>query len=171
MKETFVKKNLPFALETQRKTGISALFILAQAALESGWGKSAPGNMFFGVKDTDGVNGNEQLLTTTEYSKSPNLKFPVVLSVTKEIRKGVEWFKYRVKDYFRKYPSPEVSFTDHALFFIRKKRYAKAMQFRDNPYRFAQEVHKAGYATDPDYAEKLTSIIAEIEKIIAKTIS
>ena len=44
----FIKQYKPFALETERKTGISHLFILAQAALESGWGNSAPGNMFFG---------------------------------------------------------------------------------------------------------------------------
>ena len=75
----FVKTYLPFALQTQAKTGIHAYFVLAQAALESGWGKKAPGNMFFGVKDTDGVNGNEQLLTTTEFSKSPNLKFPQII--------------------------------------------------------------------------------------------
>ena len=46
----FVKTYYPFALQTEKKTGISGRFILAQAALESGWGKSIPGNMFFGVK-------------------------------------------------------------------------------------------------------------------------
>ena len=159
----FVKKYHGFALQTQDKTGISATFILAQAALESGWGKHAPGNMFFGVKDTDGVNGNEQLLTTTEYLKTDKAKFPVVLSIEKVVRNGVQWFKYRVRDYFRKYPTPEASFTDHAMFFIRNKRYSKALQFRDNPYRFAQEVAKAGYATDPNYSNKLSQVIAMIE--------
>ena len=159
----FVKKYHGFALQTQDKTGISAKFILAQAALESGWGKHAPGNMFFGVKDTDGVNGNEQLLTTTEYLKTDKAKFPVVLSIEKVVRNGVQWFKYRVRDYFRKYPTPEASFTDHAMFFIRNKRYSKALQFRDNPYRFAQEVAKAGYATDPNYSNKLSQVIAMIE--------
>lgn len=159
----FVKKYHGFALQTQDKTGISATFILAQAALESGWGKHAPGNMFFGVKDTDGVNGNEQLLTTTEYLKTDKAKFPVILSIEKVVRNGVQWFKYRVRDYFRKYPTPEASFTDHAMFFIRNKRYSKALQFRDNPYRFAQEVAKAGYATDPNYSNKLSQVIAMIE--------
>jgi len=161
--QEFVKKYYGFALQTQDKTGISATFILAQAALESGWGKHAPGNMFFGVKDTDGVNGNEQLLTTTEYLKTDKAKFPVVLSIEKVLRNGVQWFKYRVKDYFRKYPTPEASFTGHAMFFIRNKRYSKALQFRDNPYRFAQEVAKAGYATDPEYSNKLSQVIAMIE--------
>jgi len=159
----FVKKYHGFALQTQDKTGISATFILAQAALESGWGKHAPGNMFFGVKDTDGVNGNEQLLTTTEYLKTDKAKFPVILSIEKVVRNGVQWFKYRVRDYFRKYQTPEASFTDHAMFFIRNKRYSKALQFRDNPYRFAQEVAKAGYATDPNYSNKLSQVIAMIE--------
>ena len=49
MKE-FITKYKPFAIETERKTGISHLFILAQSALETGWGKNVPGNMMFGVK-------------------------------------------------------------------------------------------------------------------------
>lgn len=161
----FVRSYLPFALQTQAKTGIHPHFILAQAALESGWGKKAPGNMFFGVKDTDGVNGNEQLLTTTEYSKSANLKFPQIISITEEIRKGVKWFRYRVRDYFRKYNTPEESFTDHARFFLRNRRYATALQFKEDPYRFAREVAKAGYATDPDYEKKIVALIAQIARI------
>lgn len=162
----FVKKFLPFALTTEKKTGIKAQFILAQAALESGWGESAPGNMFFGVKDTDGINGNEQLLTTTEYLKTPNAKFPVVLSIEKVVRNGINMFKYRIKDYFRKYASPEESFTQHAEFFIKNKRYAKALSKKEDPYKFAAEVAKAGYATDPDYEKKLVTIIAQIERLM-----
>ena len=165
VKRKFVSDLRPFAIKTQNKTGIHADFILAQAALESGWGRRAPGNMYFGVKDTDGINGNEQLLTTTEYSKNPNLKFPVILSVTSEIRKGVQWFRYRIKDYFRKYKSPEESFTDHANFFTRNRRYREALKFRSDPYTFATEVAKAGYATDPEYVKKLHSIIREIQAL------
>lgn len=165
LKKKFVTDLRPFAIQTQNKTGIAADFILAQAALESGWGKSAPGNMYFGVKDTDGINGNEQLLATTEFSRNPNLKFPVILSVTKEIRKGVEWFRYRVRDYFRKYKTPEESFTDHAQFFLKNRRYREALKVRNDPYAFAAEVAKAGYATDPDYVKKLHSIIKEIQTL------
>ena len=165
LKRKFVKYLRPFAIETQNKTGISADFILAQAALESGWGRHAPGNMYFGVKDTDGINGNEQLLTTTEFSRNPNLKFPVILSVTSEIRKGVQWFRYRIRDYFRKYNSPEESFTDHARFFLRNRRYREALTVRADPYAFAEAVAKAGYATDPDYVNKLHSVIKEIQTL------
>jgi flagellum-specific peptidoglycan hydrolase FlgJ len=165
VKKKFVQDLRPFAIQTQNKTGIHADFILAQAALESGWGRSAPGNMFFGVKDTDGINGNEQLLTTTEYSRNPNLKFPVILSVTKEVRKGVQWFRYRIRDYFRKYKTPEESFTDHAKFFERNRRYRAALCVKHDPFLFAEAIAKAGYATDPDYTRKLHSVIREIQSL------
>ena len=115
----FVTAYFPFAKETEQKTGIAAIAILAQAALESGWGKAAPGNMFFGVKDTDGINGNEQLLTTTEYSRRNDLKFPEIISITPVLKNGQKYFKYVVKDYFRKYETPEQCFTDHTNFFFK----------------------------------------------------
>lgn len=167
-KDLFVKTYLPFAKETESKTGISAIAILAQAALESGWATAAVGNMFFGVKDTDGVNGNEQLLTTTEYSRRADIKFPVVISVTPVIRNGQKWFKYKIKDYFRKYNTPEESFTDHANFFVRNKRYAAALAVKSDPYKFIDEISKAGYATDPQYATSLKAIAKTIEAIINK---
>lgn len=162
----FVQAYAGFAKQTQDKTGISAIAILAQAALESGWGKACPGNMFFGVKDADGLNGNEQLLTTTEYSRRADLKFPVIISITPIVRNGEKWFRYRVKDYFRKYNTPEECFTDHAQFFFRYKRYAKALLVKSNPYAFIEEIAKAGYATDPGYADKLKKIARTIEIIM-----
>ena len=165
----FVKTYFPFAKITEDKTGISAIAILAQAALESGWGKSCPGNMFFGVKDTDGINGNEQLLTTTEYSKRADLKFPEIISITPVIRDGKKYFKYKVKDYFRKYETPEECFTDHAKFFLQNMRYTKALTVRTDPHEFVKEIAKAGYATDPNYADTLVKMVDMIEKIV-KTI-
>lgn len=167
--DDFVKFLYPFAKETQDKTGISAIATLAQAALESGWNKASIGWMFFGVKDTDGVNGNEQLLTTTEYSRKANLNFPEIISITPVIRNGQKYFKYIVKDYFRKYNSPEECFTDHAKFFLKNPRYSKALEVKENPYLFFVEIAKAGYATAPDYAATLTTIAKRIEKSL-KTI-
>lgn len=163
----FVTTYLPFAKLTEQKSGISAIAVLAQAALESGWGKIAPGNMFFGVKDTDGINGNEQLVTTTEYSKRQDLKFPEIISVVPVLIKGEKFFKYTVKDYFRKYNSPEECFTDHAMFFVKNHRYATALTVGKNPYLFFDEIAKAGYATAPDYASVLKSVAQTIEKNIA----
>jgi flagellum-specific peptidoglycan hydrolase FlgJ len=162
----FVKAYLPFARSCEQKTRIAAAFTLAQAAHESGWGAAAPGNMFFGVKDTDGLNGNEQLLRTTEYSQRSDLQFPEIISVTPVVRNGIKYFKYVVKDYFRKYETPEDSFNDHAQFFFRKGRYRLALGVANNAVQMAIQVAKAGYATDPDYANKLIHIIGMIEKEI-----
>lgn len=159
----FIKKYKPFALETERKTGISALFILAQSALETGWGKSAPGNMMFGVKASVSTPAEKrQLVQTTEILATDKAKFPVIISIEK---RPDGKFKYTVKDWFRKYDSPEESFTDHANLFVNNKRYAKALLVRSDPYKFAEEVAKAGYATAPNYAESLKKLIKEIEKV------
>ncbi|MBG9376919.1 glucosaminidase domain-containing protein [Panacibacter sp. DH6] len=160
----FVTTYLPYAKETEQKTGISAIAILAQAAVESGWGTAAPGNMFFGVKVAPGATpANEQLLTTTEYSRRADLKFPVVLSVTPVVMNGVKMFKYKVKDYFRKYATPEESFTDHASFFLNNSRYAGALAVKQDPVAFINAIAKAGYATDPNYATTLDSVVKMIE--------
>jgi flagellum-specific peptidoglycan hydrolase FlgJ len=162
----FVKSFLKDAQLCEKTTGISAIAILAQAALESGWGEFAPNNMFFGIKDTDGVNGNEQLLTTTEYSRSANYPFPNIISVTPVIRNGQKWFKYKIKDYFRKYNTPAESFIDHSQFFLKNKRYAKALLVKSDYNKFFDEIAKAGYATAPNYADFLKSIAKTIVKNI-----
>lgn len=160
----FIKKYKKFAEETERKSGISALFILAQAGLESRWGVSTPGNMFFGVKAKKDTPANKkQLLVTHEVLKTDKegYRFPAVL----EIKKRADGkFVYKVKDWFMKYDTPEECFTDHANFFYRNKRYSKALEVKSNPYRFAEEIAAAGYATGTNYAEKLKLIIENIEK-------
>jgi flagellum-specific peptidoglycan hydrolase FlgJ len=164
----FVRNYLPYALETQQKCSISAVFILAQAAIESGWGRVAPGNAFFGVKDTDCINNNEQLLITTEYSRRADLKFPEIISVEPVIIKGQHYFKYRVKDYFRKYNSPEECFDDHASFFKKNPRYRFALAVPCDPEQMALQVARAGYATDPGYADTLLKVIRRIKQEIEK---
>ena len=164
----FVHQYLPYARETERKTGISAIFTLAQAAIESGWGESAPGNNFFGLKDRDGVNGNEQLLVTTEYSRRNDLQFPVILSVKPILLNGQKYFKYRVKDYFRVYADPGECFDDHAAFFYKNPRYRLALGVVHDPVQMAIQVAKAGYATDPAYADTLIRVIRMVEKEIQR---
>lgn len=162
----FTKLYLPFAKNSEYKTGISAVFILAQAAIESAWGEHAPGNMFFGIKDTDGINGNEQLITTTEYSKRSDLKFERLMHMEPCTINGEKFFKYTIQSYFRKYNSPEESFTDHANFFLKNSRYTAAMLVKTDPEKFADEITKAGYATGPTYAATLKSVIHTIQSSI-----
>jgi len=162
----FIKTYKPHALAAEEKTGVPYMAILCQAAIESGWGKTAPGNMFFGVKDRDGLNGNEQLLTTTEYSKFNNLTFPVIISITPVVIDDQKWFKYKIKDYFRRYDSATDSFTDHGLFLKRNKRYKLAFEYVKMPRVFLKKVAEAGYATDPKYYDTLMSVYSRIEKTI-----
>ena len=132
-----------YAIQSEIETGIPAIFSLAQSALESGWGKSVKGNNMFGIKDTDGINGNEISFITTEYSKKTG------------------WHK--IKAWFRKYRSPKESFNDHGRFLRRNKRYYQAMEYTDDPIKFAKALAAAGYATDPNYAGKIIDIMAMIK--------
>ena len=160
----FIKQYKPFALETERKTGISHLFILAQAALETGWGERGVGNNFFGIKVPKNLvsstpNEKKQLLRTNEVLSSAKAVFPKIFSIKK---RADGKYTCVVLDWFRKYVSPEECFTDHAQFFFKNKRYAKALLVRSDPYKFAEEVAKAGYATATNYADSLKNIITKI---------
>ena len=160
--EQFVKTYYPFAKKMQDKNGISAIFILAQSALESGWGEKAVGNMMFGVKASSKTpEDKRQLITTTEYLKTANVKFPEVISVVKQ-PSGL--FKYKVKDWFRKYDTPEESFSDHADFFLKNPRYSEALKVKSDPVLFAEAIAAAKYATDPNYAETLKLMVNSVKK-------
>lgn len=139
----FIDKYGKWAKLSANDTGVPALFTLAQCALETGWGKSVKGNNMFGIKDTDGLNGNEIEFLTTEYNKQTG------------------WHK--VKAFFRKYKTPKESFDDHAKFLIKNERYKAAFNYEHDPVMFAKEVAKAGYATDPQYAQKIITIMKMIK--------
>lgn len=158
--EEFVKTYLPEAKKEEKRSGFHYLIPLTQGALESGWGTKVVGNNFFGIKDTDGVNGNEQLITTTEYLSTDKAKFPAILKIVKAGNK----FKYTVKDWFRKYPSAALAFADHTDFFLKNPRYAEAVKVKDNPSKFFEAIAKAGYATAPDYANQLNKVMKSVIK-------
>lgn len=160
----FIKKYYRFALATEQKTGIKAIFTLAQAGLESGWGKHAPRNNFFGIKGRTAPPNKRQLLTTTEVFSTDRHrnKFPEVISVT---QRADGKYLYKVKDWFMAYATPEEGFTDHAEFFFKNKRYKKALEVKNDPYKFAEEVARAGYATATNYAQTLKNVMQKIEKM------
>ena len=93
--EEFVKKYYPEAKKVEKETGFHYLITLAQGALESGWGKKALGNNFFGIKWSPGNKQDKQLITTTEYLSKPDAKFPEVIKVQKQPNGK---YKYTVKD-------------------------------------------------------------------------
>lgn len=159
--EEFVKKYYPEAKKVEKETGFHYLITLAQGALESGWGKKALGNNFFGIKWSPGNKQDKQLITTTEYLSKPDAKFPEVIKVQKQPNGK---YKYTVKDWFRKYDTPAECFADHIQFFLRNPRYAKALLVKDKPEQFFEEIAKAGYATAPDYADQLKAMMRSVTK-------
>jgi peptidoglycan hydrolase FlgJ len=144
--EKFVQQHQEAAKAASASSGIPAAHILGQAALETGWGKrvirTADGkdsHNLFGIKATSGWTGKVAEVTTTEYI-------------------GGQPRKVTAK--FRAYDSYEEAFKDHARLLTQGKRYqATAVAQADTAQGFASGLQKAGYATDPAYAEKLTRVI------------
>jgi len=163
--EEFVKTYLPEAKKVEKETGFHYLTTLTQGALESGWGKKALGNNFFGIKWSESNKQDKQLITTTEYHSTNSVKYPEVISVVKQPNGK---YKYTVKDWFRKYKTPAEGFEDHISFFLKNPRYAKALLVKDNPSKFFEEIAKAGYATADNYSDQLKSVMQSIIKRLPK---
>ena len=163
----YIKKFYPEAQKVEMETGISAVAMIAQSAGESGW-NIGPGNMMFGIKDTDGINGNEQLIRTKEYLTTPNASFPVIHSIT-PVRKGnLTLYKYDCEDYFRKYNTPADSFRHYAEFIFENPRYERALKFREIPELYLKELAKAGYATGTDYEKYMMQMLRSVVKRLNK---
>jgi len=161
MSQEYVDRYLPIAQKVEQETGIPALVQLAQSALETGWGASTPGNMFFGIKAKYPYTGKRQLLKTKEIHPTANVQYPAVHSVTK-MESGK--YLYVVSDYFRAYDSPINSFRDYAYLIKGSERYREALKYKDDPVMFAKAIAQAGYATDPDYFNKIKKLIDIIKK-------
>ncbi len=141
--EVFISQVGELAQASMKDTGIPASFSIAEGALESGWGESQLYKQafnLFGVKADLGWHGE-------------------VLSMwTREVVRG-DWIKVLAK--WRKYPSVKECFDDHAKFFHANPRYHEALGKLPDVTAFVQGIAQAGYSTDPDYAEKLLSIIED----------
>lgn len=156
--ETFIKQFLPVAHAIEEKTGLPALAILAQSALETGWGTKVKGNSYFGIK------GKGILIRTTEISSKPDLHFPEIISVTKfKDETGKTKYKYDCKTYFAAYATPFDSFAAYAEFILTNPRYSKAIENKDNPERYLQEVARAGYATGLNYEKAVLDVLDSIK--------
>ncbi|CAG7651624.1 glycoside hydrolase family 73 protein [Paenibacillus allorhizosphaerae] len=131
-----------YATEEEKKSGVPASITLAQAALESGWGRSELASVhynFFGIKKFDG-DGHDKYVTYT----------------TKEQKADGTWITIDAK--FRSYNSALEGFSDHSDFLLKNGRYKQVLQEK-NPYAFANGLQAAGYATDQEYGYKLRSIM------------
>lgn len=142
--DEFVKALLPQAEKAAKEINVDPKLLVAQAALETGWGKHVihqdggeQGFNFFGIKSHRDWDGS-------------SVKVP-----TLEFRGGVA---ERCVDSFRVYESAEQSFSDYVGFLKSNPRYVEALQNSKDPERFASGLQQAGYATDPQYAEKIMRV-------------
>lgn len=141
----FVQQHSQVAAEVEKTTGIPASFMLGQAGHETGWGKheirqkgGAPSNNLFGIKAGANWTGKVAEVTTTEFINGVPQK--------------------RIAR-FRAYDSYADSFKDYARLISKSPRYAKALEQTGSVQGFANGLQKAGYATDPQYAAKLSRAI------------
>ncbi|WP_296949229.1 flagellar assembly peptidoglycan hydrolase FlgJ [uncultured Massilia sp.] len=141
----FQEKLADAAEEAEQATGVPAKFMLGQAALETGWGKrmirNADGtssNNLFGIKAGGDWKGKVATAVTTEY---------------------VNGHPHRKVEKFRAYDSHADAFKDYARMIGNNPRYEKVLQHGGDAATFAHGLQRAGYATDPQYAAKLSRII------------
>jgi flagellar protein FlgJ len=146
--DAFVDKLAEPAQAASAATGIPARFIIGQAALESGWGKSeikkadgSTSHNVFGIKATKDWTGKTVSTVTTEY---------------------VNGKPQRVVEKFRAYDSYQEAMTDYASLLKGNPRYAQVINSAHDVNGFANGMQRAGYATDPHYAKKLMSIMQKM---------
>jgi flagellar protein FlgJ len=145
--QEFTQAVWPQAVSASQQTGIPPQFLVAHAALESGWGRSVPLTAdgrssfnLFGIKAGSSWNGPVAESVTTEY-------------VNGRAEKRTERF--------RAYSSYTEAFADYANLLKNQPRFAQVLGSQ-NPVAFSQGLQNAGYATDPQYADKLLRVIGSL---------
>ncbi len=147
----FVRSHAGAAERVAQASGIPAAYMLGQAGHETGWGKSEIRNAdgsnsfnLFGIKAGKGWTGKVAEITTTEY---------------------IDGVPRKVVAKFRAYGSFEESFRDYAQLINNSPRYEKARAQTGSAQAYASELQKAGYATDPQYANKLNRAIQSTQRV------
>jgi flagellar protein FlgJ len=140
----FVRQLQPYAEQAARELGIEPKVLLAQAALETGWGRSVRKNNdgsntfnLFNIKADKAWQGKQAQTSTLEFEHG----------IAKKVKAG-----------FRSYASFQESFKDYVAFIKSNPRYGDALKQVGNGNRYLQELQQAGYATDPNYANKVMRI-------------
>ena len=147
----FVQRMTPYAVQASQETGVPASLMMGQAALESGWGRreirlpdGSNSYNLFGVKATGNWNGKVAEVTTTEYHN------------------GVP---HKQVEKFRAYGSYAEAFSDYAHLLSNNPRYASVVQGGQGAPAAAHALQRAGYATDPNYADKLVKVMGKINTL------
>ncbi|MGV8918310.1 MAG: flagellar assembly peptidoglycan hydrolase FlgJ [Pseudomonas sp.] len=147
--DEFVATMLPLAKDAAARIGVDPTVLVAQAALETGWGKSimrsqdgSNSHNLFGIKAQGGWQGPEARAITSEFRNGQMVK--------------------ETAD-FRSYGTYADSFHDLVTVLQNNNRYQGVLKSADNPEQFVKELQKAGYATDPDYASKISQIAKQMK--------
>jgi flagellar protein FlgJ len=143
--KNFVEKLRPAAERIARQLGVDSRVLLSQSALETGWGQKviqcADGSSsfnFFNIKADDNWTGAVVKVPTIEYQN------------------GIAVREYAK---FRAYGSAEEGFADYAKLVAENPRYQDAMDCADDPRAYVRALAKSGYATDPNYAQKVLAVL------------
>lgn len=146
--DEFVNTMLPMAKEAAARIGVDPRYLVAQAALETGWGKSvmraqdgSSSHNLFGIKASSNWTGDSARAITSEFRNG---------QMVKETAQ------------FRSYASYKDSFHDLVTLLQTNNRYQDVVKSADNPEQFVRELQKAGYATDPNYATKISQIAKQM---------
>ena len=142
--DDFILQLLPHATQAAKELGIDPKVILAQAALETGWGRSLIKNSngstsfnLFNIKADKSWTGKQAQVSALEFDQG----------IAKKVNSG-----------FRAYSSFKESFADYVDFIKTNPHYGDALKQVNNGERYLQELQQAGYATDPNYANKIMAI-------------
>ena len=146
--QAFLKRIGPWAQAAAQKLGVSTRSVMAHAALESGWGQNPlrdedgkDSQNLFGLKATGNWRGPQIDARTTEY---------------------VDGHAQAVQQPFRQYADLDATFADYVQLLGRSPRYRAALQTGEDVPAFAAALAQGGYATDPDYANKLLQVSRSI---------
>ncbi|MGW8392930.1 glycoside hydrolase family 73 protein [Pseudoduganella sp. HUAS MS19] len=140
--QAFLAAIRPHAEAAAARLGVAPELVAAHAALESGWGRHAPGNNMFGIKAGGSWQGAVQALATLE------------------VEDGVAHSR---NERFRGYGDLAASFQDYAGLLLDNPRYRRALNTGSDAQAFALALQAGGYATDPAYADKLGRVAASIK--------
>jgi len=143
--QRFINTVRPYAEKAAKELGTSPEIIIAQAALETGWGQGIQ-------RHPDGRSGFN-LFNIKAHS---NWQGPVVSKNTIEYKNGIASREY---SNFKAYTSMDESFNDYVNYLKSSPRYENALKVSNNPSAYIKELANSGYATDPSYANKVMNIM------------
>ena len=154
---TFISRLAPFARKAAAELGTEPSILIAQAALETGWARhvisgqdGTSSNNLFAIKANNAWSGRSAAVNTFEFFDNRPIK---------------------TKASFRAYASIDDAFQDYVSFIKDNPRYKQALTVAANPDGYIRELARAGYATDPRYAEKIIAIKQKISAEIPVAIS